>query len=108
MVNASALARGTVIDNIFRPFAESGAAYVPVVESQTRDEQVVRFTDGIGTYPAEYEVGTRVNVLYDPQDVQNARVSSWKRLWFGPTLKPSIGVLPILIGIGLAWIVRRR
>ena len=108
MVNASALARGTVIDNIFRPFAEGGAAYVPVVEFQTRDEQMVRFTDGIGTYPAEYEVGSQVNVLYDPQDVQNARVSSWKRLWFGPTLKPSIGVLPILIGIGLTWIVRRR
>jgi len=108
MVNASALARGTVIGNTFRPFAEGGAAYVPVVEFQTRDEQMVRFTDGIGTYPAEYEVGTQVNVLYDPQDAQSARANSWKRLWFGPTLITSIGALPILIGIGLAWIVKRR
>jgi len=108
MVNASAATRGTVIGNTFRPFAEGGAAYVPVVEFQTRDEQMVRFTDGIGTYPAEYEVGTRVNVLCDPQDVRNARVSSWKRVWFGLTLITSIGALPILIGIGLAWIMRRR
>ena len=108
VVNAFAAAHGTVIGNTYTPFAEGGAAYVPVVEFQTRDEQVVRFTDGIGTYPAEYEVGTRVNVLYDPQDVQNARVSSWKRLWFAPTLITSVGALPILIGIGLAWIMRRR
>ena len=108
MISASALARGTVIGNTFRPFAEGGAAYVPVVELQTHDEQVVRFTDGIGTYPAEYEVGAQVNVLYDPQNVQNARVSSWKRLWFAPTLITSVGALPILIGIGLAWIMRRR
>jgi hypothetical protein len=107
MVNASATAHGTVIGNTYRPFAEGGAAYVPVVEFQTRDEQVVRFTDGIGTYPAEYDVGTQVNVLYDPQDAQNARVYSWKRLWFAPTLITSVGALPILIGIGLAWLVRR-
>lgn len=107
MVNAFATARGTVIGNTYTPFAEGGAAYVPVVEFQTPDEQVVRFTDGIGTYPAEYEVGTRVNVLYDPQNVQNARVYSWKRLWFAPTLITSVGALPILIGIGLAWLIRR-
>jgi hypothetical protein len=107
MVNAFTAARGTVVGNIWRPFAEGGAAYVPVVEFQTRDEQVVRFTDGIGTYPPEYEVGAQVSVLYDPADVQNARVNSWKRMWFGPTLITSIGVLPILIGVGVAWGMRR-
>jgi hypothetical protein len=100
--------RGTVVDNVWRPFAHGGAAYVPVVDFQTRDGQAVRFTDGIGTFPPEYEVGAQVNVLYDPSDVQNARVTSWKRIWFAPTLITSIGMLPILIAIGLAWLMRRR
>lgn len=99
---------GTVVDNVFRPFAYNGAAYVPVVEFQTHDGQGVHFEDGIGTYPPEYEVGTLVSVLYDPKDVQNAQVNSWKRVWFAPTLITSIGMLPILIGIVWGWVMMRK
>ncbi|HET7089811.1 MAG TPA: DUF3592 domain-containing protein [Anaerolineae bacterium] len=68
----------------------------------------MRFTDGIGNLPPEYEVGAQVDVLYNPKDVDEARISSWVRLWLAPTLLTFVGTLPILIGIGVAWAVRRR
>ncbi len=108
MVSSFVATRGTVVDNVWHAFASGGASYVPVIEFQTHDGQVTRFTDGIGTYPAEYEVGAEVDVLYDPEDVQQARVYSWKRIWFGPTLITSIGLLPLLIGGGLVWLMRDK
>lgn len=107
-INTFASARGTVVDNVWQAFAEGGASYTPVIEFQTADGQTIRFTDGIGTYPPEYEAGTQVNVLYDLQDVHHARLNSWKRIWFGPTLITFIGALPLLVGFGLAWLMRSK
>lgn len=107
-VHTSVSTRGTVMDNVFRPFVSDGAACVPVIEFQTRDGHVVRFTDAIGSYPPDYEVGTEVNVLYDPDDVQDARVNSWKRIWLAPTLITSAGLPPILIAVSVVWVVGRK
>jgi hypothetical protein len=106
MISAFTAGRGTVVDNVWQAFAEGGAAYTPVIEFQTADGQTVRFTDGIGTFPAEYEAGTQVNILYDPQDVHHACLNTWKRIWFAPTLITSIGALPLLVGFALAWLMR--
>jgi hypothetical protein len=100
--------RGTVVDNYWQAFAQGGAAYVPVVDFQTPEGQTVRFTDGIGSIPPDYEVGSEVRVLYDPDDVHSARVVSWKRLWLAPTLLTSVGLLPTLIAAGVALIVGRK
>lgn len=81
-----AVTRGTVVENVWRTLAKSGASYYPVIEFRTPDGRMVRFTDGVGTYPAEYQVGTEVEVLYDPNNVGTARVMSWKRIWLEPTL----------------------
>jgi hypothetical protein len=94
--------------NVWRAFASGSASYVPVVEFQTSDGEVVRFTDGIGTFPPEYEVGAEVSVLYDPENVHSARTSTWKRIWFGPTLITGIGMLPVAVGIGLGWLMRQK
>jgi hypothetical protein len=100
--------RGTVVDNYWEAFAQGGAAYVPVVDFETLDGQTVRFTDGIGSIPPDYEVGTEVTVLYDPDDVHKARVVSWKRLWFAPTLITCVGLLPVLIAVVVICVVALR
>jgi hypothetical protein len=100
--------RGTVVDNVWHAFADGGAAYVPVVDFETRDGEVVRFQDGIGSIPPDYQVGAEVTVLYDPDDVQNARVTSWKRLWLAPTLITSVGLLPILVTVAVVLVVARK
>jgi hypothetical protein len=100
--------RGTVVDNYWEAFAHGGAAYVPVVDFQTVDGKAVRFTDGIGSIPPDYPVGAEVTVLYDPEDVHNARVVSWKRLWLAPALITCVGLLPLLIAAVVICIVAVR
>jgi hypothetical protein len=99
---------GTVVDNAWRAFAHGGAAYVPVVDFQTLEGETVRFADGIGSIPPDYEVGSEVQVLYDPDDVHSARVVSWKRLWLAPTLITCVGLLPMLIVVVVILVVVLR
>lgn len=99
-------APGTVVDNMTVAFA-TGASYAPVVDFRTMEGETVRFTDGVGTIPPDYEVGAKVKVLYDPNDVHNAQVVSWKRLWLGPTLLIGSGLLPVLIAALVLWLVGR-
>jgi hypothetical protein len=48
-------------------------AYYPEVSFRTETEQTRTFTSGIGTYPAKYEEGETVEVLYNPEDPSDAR-----------------------------------
>jgi len=104
---SSISARGTVVDNMTVAFA-SGASYAPVVDFRTMEAGMVRFTDGVGTIPPDYEVGAEVKVLYDPADVHSARVVSWKRLWLAPTILTCVGLLPILVGVLVIWVAGRK
>lgn len=101
---------GTVVDNSYQTTVQDGVesgAYFPVVSFIPVDGAPVRFTDGVGSLPPDYEVGESVPVLYDPADPQKARLNSWKRVWFVPTLLMSIGGLPFLVfwgwAVGAAW-----
>ncbi len=64
------------MDNVWRAFADGGAAYTPLVDFETRHGDVVRSQDGIGSIPPDYQVGAEVTVLCVPDDVQDARVIS--------------------------------
>jgi hypothetical protein len=99
-------ARGAVVDNVVVARA-TGGSYAPVVDFQTMEAGTVRFTDGVGSIPPDYEVGAEVKVLYDPDDVHNAQIVSWKGLWLGPTLLIGAGLLPMLIGALVLWLVAR-
>jgi hypothetical protein len=98
MLGTFARAEGVVVENIWQNFAE-GSAYVPRVEYTAPDGQTHSFTDGVGSLPADYRVGERVPVLYDPQGAQPARIHSWGRLWFGPVMILAVGMVPILAGV---------
>lgn len=105
------VARGVVVGNSYATINDSGnvsGAYYPVVEFLDERGEKVRFTDGIGSLPPDYDVGASVYVIYNPLQVKEARIKSWKRLWFAQTLLCFIGLLPILIGLCVAWFVARR
>jgi hypothetical protein len=115
MLNTFVSTRGTVVANDYRAFVSGGASYVAIVEFQTKEGKRVRFTDGIGTFPPEFQVGSQVDVLYDPNDTAKARINSWTRLWLAPTIFITVGTLPVLIGAaviivvsGVGWRIARR
>jgi hypothetical protein len=65
----------------------------------------VRFTDDVGSLPPDYEEGASVNAIYNPANVREARIKSWRRLWLAPTLLCFVGLLPILVGISALWFI---
>jgi len=98
---------GTVIDNSYQTTYNDGieeGAYYPVVDFATSTGERVRFTDGSGSLPPDYEVGAAVPVLYNPADPHDARLNTWKRIWFVPTLLMGIGGLPFLVFAGWVFV----
>jgi hypothetical protein len=84
-------------------------AYYPVVRFTSDSGQEFTFTDGVGTYPPEFEAGEIVEVLYDPEQPQQAKIDSWKRVWFAPFWISGIGLLPIIALLGWAvWRYQRE
>lgn len=105
-LSSFARAVGAVVDNSYRATEDNGTtsgAYYPVVEFKPADGRPVRFTDGVGSFPPDYDVGEQVDVLYNPADDFEARINSWKRLWLAPTLLTTVGALPIFIFVLWIW-----
>lgn len=71
-IDRSHKATGVVIKVKKIPF-ENRDTFTPVVRFTTRDGRALSFTDPIAKYPAEFEVGEKTQVLYDPQNPHNAR-----------------------------------
>lgn len=101
---------GTVVSNTYATTSHDGTlsgAYYPVVEFTQADGTLVRFSDGIGSLPADYSVGTQVAIAYNPQNPQDARIYTWKRIWFVPALFIAIGLLPPVIALVIIRAVKR-
>lgn len=78
-------------------------AYRAEVSFQTARGELVHFTDSAGSLPADYAVGARVEVAYEPDAPEHARLISWKRLWLVPTLLTLVGALPALVAGALLF-----
>ena len=100
--------QGTVVGNDYFSFVSEGAAYRPIVEFKTVSGENVRFTDEIGSFPADYQVKENVQVLYDPNKPDNAHIKTWKRLWLGSTIFMLIGCLPLAVFLIIRSILRRK
>ncbi len=102
---------GTVVGNDYisttdpEDSAKVSWAYYPVVRFNTEQRREYYFTSGVGAYPADYAVGERVEVLYNPEDPHEAVIKAWKSLWFGPLWVTAIGLVPLLAGFG--WFIWR-
>jgi hypothetical protein len=99
---------GKVIGNDYHAFAESGAAYRPIVEFQTKTGEKIQFTDAIGSFPADYQENETVQVLYKSDRPDTAQIKSWKRLWLAPTIFLIVGALPFLVALVISRIINKK
>lgn len=72
-----------------------GVTYSPVVEFDTGG-RTYRFDSGISSYPAAYDVGERVAILYDPANPNHAKIKAW---WSAPPLY--ILLFALMVGAAL-------
>ena len=101
----SLVANGTVIDLIASSGSDS-ITYKPMVEFKTINDQFITFTSSTSSNPPSYHTGEEVEVLYDPNNPNDAKISSFFSLWGLATVLFlmgsvffSIGFVPFLLGI---------
>jgi Protein of unknown function (DUF3592) len=96
---------GTVIDLSRSEDSEGSVTYSPVVRF-TADGRTIQFTSSSGS-SSPPSVGDRVEVLYDPDDPDDARLSGFLDLWLFPLVAGAIGIACGAIGGFIAWRTRR-
>jgi hypothetical protein len=93
-------AEGEVIEMI-RSRSDDSYTYKPVVEFTTPSGVQIEFTSSTSSNPPSYDVGEIVDVLYDPEDPNNARIDGAFSLWFLPVFLSIFGLIFAGIGTGL-------
>ena len=97
----NAQTQGTVVElAVEKDGTASGFVQLPVVEFSTPNNAKVRFRAGAGSDgDPEYDVGTTIDVLYDPRDPANARIGSFGQLWSAPLMAGGFGLALVLLSI---------
>lgn len=72
--------------------------YAPVVRFTTEDGRTIEFTSGVSRSNKPLN-GTKVDVLYDPDNPQHAKVDDMAGRLLAPVITGGLGALFLLIGL---------
>jgi hypothetical protein len=88
---------GTVVDISRERDSEGSVFFHPVVRF-TVDQRTITFrsSSGSGNPPV---IGDSVDVLYDPDDPQDAKLAGFVDLWLGPLVLGGIGVVALTVAL---------
>jgi hypothetical protein len=90
-------AQATITQMVYSSDSEGGGGYTPVFRFRTLQGQEVEVSGGLRTNPPQFKVGQTIDVLYDPDKPQKARIKKWFNLYFVPAL---LGFLGLVFGCG--------
>ena len=91
--------KGIVIQMVYSHSSEGGGGYAPVYQFKTVDGQTIVIQDSLSSNPPRFQVGQKIEVLYDPGNPQKARINKWMNLYFAPALLVGLGL--IFGGVGM-------
>jgi hypothetical protein len=88
---------------------DSGVTYAPVIRYEVGGRGYT-FESNNSSDPPAYEVGERVELLYDRADPARARINSWFELWLMPVLLggSALVVAVVVNALAVASVVRGR
>lgn len=75
---------------------DGGVTYAPVIKYEV-DGRTHTFTSSNSSDPPSYEVGERVELLYDAADPSEARIDSWWELWLMPVMLGGAAVIMAVV-----------
>ncbi len=104
LVAEASTARGTIVDKQSRRLrpVELGSVDHPIVEFTSAEGERITFRSSTGSArPGREDSG--VTVVYDPTNPREAKIKSYKTLWFVPTVLAGIGA--VFSGVGVAFLV---
>lgn len=103
----AATAKGIVVELVPRT-SRRGLVYAPRVEFAAPDGSRGMLISSVGSDPPSYSRGDAVEVLYDPRNINKARLKSFAELWLGPSIFAGLGVIFGGIGLGILLFQRRQ
>lgn len=95
--------KGTVIRMVYSHSSEGGGSYSPVYQFRTITGQTIEVQDGLSSNPPMFHEGQVIDVLYDPENPQKARIKKWMSLYFVSVLLGGMGL--IFGGIGVVLLI---
>jgi len=93
--------KGTVI----RMVSDSEGASAPVFKFTASNGDVIEKRETMYSNPPAHKVGDVVDILYDPNDPQSARVAKTSGLYFAPILLAVMGLA--FVAGGAVWLALR-
>lgn len=90
---------GTIVELIEVDRPGETPNYYPIIEFQTQTGEIIRFEGKTGVSENTYRVGQQVDILYDPQFPQDARIDSWFELWLPPLVVILLGSGALVAGL---------
>lgn len=94
--------KGTVVRMVYSSGSDGGG-YAPIFRFKTIEGTMIEVGDNLHSNPPQFREGQVVDVLYDPQNPQNARIKKWMNLYFVPLLLGGMGL--IFGGVGIVLLV---
>ena len=101
-INSSQETKGTVVRMLYSSDSD-GSGYAPVFKFTTITGQSVEVAEKVYSNPPQFREGQVIDILYDPQNPNRARVKKWSTLYFVPLLLGGMGVL--FGGIGVLLLI---
>lgn len=103
-LNAAQKTQGVITQMIYRRSSKGGGSYLPEYSFKTLEGQQITVRDNLSSNPPMFQVGQQIEVLYDPQNPQNARINKWMNLYFLPALFGFLGITFDCVGIILVTV----
>lgn len=95
--------KGTVIEMVYSHSSEGGGGYAPVYQFRTISGQMITVQDSLSSSPPMFQVGQTIDVLYDPENPQSARIKKFMSLYFTSILLCGMGL--IFGGVGIVLLI---
>lgn len=92
---------------VIRLEGDTDGVYYPVVQFTTKQGERIEFRSRSGSYPPSHDVGERVDVFYEENNAQNARIDSFFNVWGGGSILTGLGMLFAAVPVG-TWISQRK
>jgi hypothetical protein len=98
-INSAQRAQGVIVEKAEKRSSKGGRTYYPIIEFQgPQTGQAIRFRHNFGTSMPSWQVGDNVNVLYNPNEPQDAIMEDGVWNWFVPGMFMAVGLFFIFVG----------
>ena len=91
-------ASGTVVE-LLPVKSDESTTYQPLVTFNDKKGTKIEFASGNSSNPPSYDVGEKVEVLYNPINPKNAKIKGFYTIWLGGVILAVAGAIFFTVGI---------